>query len=365
MGSEAVKNSVDLSIVIPTYNEEENIEELINKIQSEFKKNKIFGEIIVVDDNSKDKTRNILEKIKIDNSNLKTVYRSGKLGLSSAVIEGWKVSSGKILGVMDADLSHLPEKIKDLFFPIKNKEVELTIGSRYVKGGKIIGWNLKRKIMSRGATYLSRVYTSVKDPMTGYFMLNREIIKNSKLNARGFKILLEVILKGNYKKIKEVPITFVNRTKGKSKAGMGEIFFYLRNLLEYIPYTRKPIKEFFKFGVVGAIGTLINVGVLFSLTELAKVYYLFSAIISFFIAMTSNFILNKIWTFREEFKEGVSRKFAQFSVVSILALIFNLAFLYIFTEFFGIHYLISQLLAICLSLIINFIGNKLWTFSKQ
>lgn len=353
-----------LSLVIPTYNEKENILKLLTKIQEEFKKNKISGEIIVVDDNSPDGTGEILEGLKKKQKNLRVVHRKGKLGLSSAVLEGWKIAKGEVLGVMDADLSHPPEKIKELFWAIEKGEADFTIGSRYVKGGKIEGWNFKRKLMSKTATLLARVYTKVKDPMTGFFMINRGCIKNKEINPKGFKILLELIIKADYKRIKEIPITFVNRVKGKSKAGTKEIIYYLQNLASYWPYKKNVILEFFKFSLVGGIGTLVNIAILYLLTEKAGVYYIISAIFSFIVAMTNNFILNKIWTFKEKIKLDVGKKYLQFGLVSITALIVNLFFLYIFTEFLGIYYIISQILAIGIALIINFLGNKIWTFAK-
>jgi len=354
----------ELSLVIPTYNEKENIQNLIKKIQEEFKENEIDGEIIIVDDNSPDGTGKIIETLKKEQKNLKIIHRKGKLGLSSAVLDGWKIAEGKILGVMDADLSHPPEKIKELFWAIGKDKVDFTIGSRYIKGGKIEGWNLKRKIMSKTATLLSRIYTNVKDPMTGFFMIKKEVIKNANLNPKGFKILLEIIIKGKYKNIKEIPITFINRIEGKSKAGTKEIFYYLQNLAGYLPYKKNVIKEFVKFGVVGGIGTLVNIAILYLLTEKIGVYYLISAIFSFIIAMSSNFILNKVWTFKENIKLGIGKKYLQFGLVSVSALLVNLFFLYIFTEIFGIYYIISQILAIGIALIINFFGNKIWTFSK-
>ena len=355
---------MDLSVVIPTYNEKENIQALLKEIFSVFKANRIEGEVIIVDDNSPDSTGNIAEGLKKQYKNLKVVHRSGKLGLSSAVLEGWKISEGGILGVMDADLSHPPEKIPELYFPIKNQEADFTIGSRYIKGGKIVGWNFKRKLMSKTATLLARVYTKVKDPMTGFFMIKKECIENVELNPKGFKILLEVIIKGRYAKIKEVPITFTNRIEGKSKAGAGEIFYYLQNLLGYLKYKKNVMNEFFKFAFVGFIGTFINLAVLYMLTDMMGIYYVLSAIVSFMVAMTSNFILNKTWTFKEKAKEKIANKYFTFFVVSITALVFNLFFLYIFTEYLHIYYLISQVLSIGIGLIINFMGNKIWTFSK-
>tara|TARA_Y100000310_G_scaffold339655_1_gene432976 strand:+ start:3578 stop:4669 length:1092 start_codon:yes stop_codon:yes gene_type:complete len=353
-----------LSLVIPTYNEKENIQKLIKKIQREFNDNKIEGEIIIVDDNSPDGTGDILEDLKKKEKNIKVIHRKGKLGLSSAVLEGWKIAEGEVLGVMDADLSHPSEKIKELFWAIEKGGADFTIGSRYIKGGKIEGWGPYRKILSKGATLLARIFTNIKDPMTGFFMIKKDCIKNKKINPKGFKILLELIIKADYEKIKEIPITFINRVEGKSKAGTKEIFGYLQNLAGYLPYKKNVIREFFKFVIVGGIGTIVNILILYLLTEKVGVYYIFSAIISFIVAMTSNFTLNKVWTFKENIKLDAGKKYLQFGLVSVSALLVNLFFLYIFTEIFGIYYIISQIFAIGIALIINFLGNKVWTFAK-
>ncbi|MEM4230725.1 MAG: glycosyltransferase family 2 protein, partial [Candidatus Pacearchaeota archaeon] len=276
-----------LSLIIPTYNEKENIQKLLTKINQEFKKNNIDGEIIVVDDNSPDGTGQILEKLKKQYRNLKIIHRKGKFGLSSAVLEGWKISKGRIIGVMDADLSHPPEKIKEMYNYINKGKADFVIGSRYIKGGKIEGWGIYRKVLSRGATLLAKIFTNVKDPMSGFFMIEKNIVKTKKLNPKGFKILLELLIKANYKKIKEIPITFVNRTKGKSKAGVKEIIFYLQNLIRYLLYKNNNFLEFFKFGIVGLIGTFINIGILYLLTEIFRIYYIISAVFSFIVALTN------------------------------------------------------------------------------
>jgi dolichol-phosphate mannosyltransferase len=353
-----------LSLVIPTYNEKENILILVSKIQKELKENKIHGEIIIVDDNSSDGTGKIADKLKKQYTNVRVIHRKGKSGLSSAVIQGWKAAQGEVLGVMDADLSHPPEKIKELFWAIEKEEVDLSIGSRYIRGGEIKGWGIKRKIMSRAATLLARLYTPVKDPMTGFFMIRKDCIENTKLNSKGFKILLEVIVKANYTKVKEVPITFVNRTKGKSKANLSEISGYLCNIFGYLSFKRQVVSEFFKFAFVGLTGTVINLGILYFLTEQFRIYYLLSAVFAFFVAMSSNFIFNKIWTFKKNFNANLKKSYLNFAAISIFALLINLFFLYIFTEIFKVYYLASQVFAIGIALVINFLGNKIWTFSK-
>ena len=351
------------SLVIPTYNERENILKLISGIKEQFNKNEIDGEIIFVDDNSPDGTGEVLEELKKENQNLKVIHRKGKLGLSSAVIEGFKVAEGNILGVMDADLSHPVEKI-DKMYQIVTKEADLVIGSRYIKGGRIEGWNLYRKVLSKGATLLARVFVNVKDPMSGFFMIKKEIITNKEINPKGFKILLELLIKTNCKNIIEVPITFTNRTVGKSKAGVKEIIYYLRNLIGYLPYKKEVVFQFFKFAFVGLIGTFVNIFILYILTEYFNIYYIISAFCAFLFAVTTNFIFNKIWTFNEKIYERIGKEYSTFFIVSLSALSVNILFLYIFTEFLGIYYVISQIMAIGISLMINFIGNKIWNFHK-
>lgn len=227
-----------LSIIIPTYNEKLNVIYLIKKIEFALKKHKLDSEIIFVDDNSPDGTGRILNELKKQYSNLKVINRLQKKSLSSAVIQGWKNAKGSIFCVMDADLSHDPEKIIELYNPIINNEAELTIGSRYVKYGRIEGFGITRKVMSKAGVFLGRLFTDVKDPMSGFFMIKKGYALNTKLNPKGFKILLELIIKSKPKRIKEIPITFTSRKKGKSKIGITEIFIMLYNVIRYLPHLK-------------------------------------------------------------------------------------------------------------------------------
>jgi len=354
---------MDLTIVVPTYNERENLQPLVERIFSVFRKNKIKGEIIIVDDNSPDGTALIAEKLRKKNKNLKIIKRKGKLGLSSAVLEGFKRANGNILSVIDADLSHPPEKIPLLFNEIKTG-ADFVIGSRYIKGGRIEGWGLYRKLVSKVGTTLARIFTKVKDPMSGFFMIKKECLEEIDFNPKGFKICLEFLIKAKYKNVKEVPITFTNRKEGKSKVSFKEYYFLLRNLVGYLFYKKRSLGQFIKFSIVGGVGTLINIAILYILTEFFNIYYLISAIFAFIVALTNNFILNKIWTFEEKLKEGALRKYIKFFTISVIALTVNLSFLYIFVEYFKIWYIFAQFLAILITLIINFSGNKLWTFIK-
>lgn len=359
---EKTKEKIDLSIAIPTYNEKDNVKILIQKLEKEFSENNIKGEVVFVDDNSPDGTGKILEDLKEENSFVRVIHRKGKEGLSSAVVEGWKNSTGNVLGVMDADLSHPVEKIPEMLEETK-KGSDLVVGSRYISGGGIRGWNFKRKVMSKFATFLAKPFTKIKDPMSGFFFVKKDKLNFSKIDSKGFKILLEVAVKSDIKKIKEIPITFTDRQKGKSKANSKEIFCYLKNLWNYV-FDETVFGEALKFGLVGVSGMLVNLGILYILTEFAGFFYLVSGFVAFLIAVSWNFSFNKVWTFKESYKHKTTLKFFKFLLVSSGGLVVNLLFLWFFTEIIGTYYMVSQVLAIGIAFIVNFIGNKIWTFRK-
>lgn len=222
-------NDYQVSVVVPTYNEAAGIERLISALTEVFAKAKIAGEIVIVDDNSPDGTGAKVDALAATYP-VRCVHRAGKLGLSSAVIDGWKTCTSEILGVMDADFSHDPSIVPELIGSITRGECELAIGSRYVRGGGITNWPWRRRVTSAVAISLARPLTPVRDITSGYLFLRRSVIDGVALDPIGFKIGLEVIVKGHYQKAKEVPYVFTDRTHGTSKLNGGEIFNYLKQL---------------------------------------------------------------------------------------------------------------------------------------
>ncbi|MFH1364556.1 MAG: polyprenol monophosphomannose synthase [Candidatus Aenigmatarchaeota archaeon] len=215
-----------LSLIIPTYNERENVERMIPEIDSVLKN--IKHEIIVVDDNSPDRTAEAALRLG-NRYNVKVIRRAGKLGLSSAVVEGFQMATGNFLGVMDADFSHPLEKLPEMYNLLKT--YDMVVGSRYVKGGDIENWPLKRRVISRGATLLALPVTRLKDPMSGFFMIRRDVLGGAKLNTRGYKICLEVYAKGRPRRVKEIPYIFRDREAGSSKMNRKEIVNYFLHVL--------------------------------------------------------------------------------------------------------------------------------------
>ncbi len=228
-----------ISLIIPTYNEKNNLEKLVHDIFAL----KIDGlEIIVVDDNSPDNTGELAEKLSHAYPVL-VIHRPKKLGLGSAVIEGFKSARGDILGVMDADLSHPAELIPKILEEIKT--YDLVIGSRLIQGGRVEKWPLIRKITSLTGILLARPLTRAADPLSGFFFLRRDVIDGVNLHCQGYKILLEILVKGKYQSYKELPIFFKKREADQSKLSWKEYLDYLQLLTHLYFYRTK--KFFLKF----------------------------------------------------------------------------------------------------------------------
>lgn len=219
------------SIVVPTYNEAGGIERLLRAVDEVFKKNDLDGEVIVVDDNSPDGTGAIVDRLSAELP-VRCLHRPGKLGLSSGVIDGWKLArpESKALGAMDADFSHDINILPRMVAALASGQYGLAVGSRYVKGGGITNWPAKRIVTSKVACWLARPLTNVKDITSGYFLVKREALDGVELDPIGFKIGLEVVAKAHYGKALEVPYVFTDRIVGESKLNQKEIFNYLKQL---------------------------------------------------------------------------------------------------------------------------------------
>ncbi len=228
----AAGTQLKFSIVVPTYKEAGGIERLIVMLDDVFKRNKLDGEIIVVDDNSPDGTGDIVERLAAEGYPVRCLHRPAKMGLSSGVIDGWRFArpDSEALGAMDADFSHDANIIPAMVEALSNG-YELAIGSRYVKGGGIEDWPLQRKITSIVAIALAQPLTPLRDITSGYFLVRRSALEGVELDPIGFKIGLEVIAKAHYRKAIEIPYVFTDRVAGTSKLNQNEILNYLRQLV--------------------------------------------------------------------------------------------------------------------------------------
>jgi dolichol-phosphate mannosyltransferase len=223
--------ALPFTIVIPTYNEAGGIEKLLRTLDEAFRTHGLDGEIVVVDDNSPDGTGAIVDRLARELP-VRALHRPGKMGLSSGVIDGWKLArpESMALGAMDADFSHDVRALPEMVEAVESGRYGLAVGSRYVRGGGIANWPKRRIVTSRIACWLARPLTGVKDVTSGYFLVRREALDGITLDPIGFKIGLEVIVKGKYGKVLEVPYVFTDRIVGESKLNQNEVFNYLKQL---------------------------------------------------------------------------------------------------------------------------------------
>lgn len=227
------------SVILPTYNERENLPLLLARIEEVFRKSEIHGEVIVVDDNSPDGTGELAEELKEKYAFLKVVHRKGKTGLGTAYLEGYRASRGEIIITMDADLSHDPSYLPELIRAVRKHD--LVIGSRYVTGGKVLWWSPYRVAVSRFANLLGRltVRGSIRDFTSGYRAYREkafEEIARGGTKAGGYAFQLEALYRAARMGLRlgEVPITFVNRRHGKSKLELREILEFIKISLGFL-----------------------------------------------------------------------------------------------------------------------------------
>lgn len=226
---------IRFSLVIPTYNEKENITALIEQLSAVL--NPILPgryELIVVDDDSPDLTWEIADSLVPAHPYVKVIRRTGERGLATAVVAGWKAAAGEVLGVIDADLQHPPDVLARLLKAM-DEGADLAIASRHVEGGGISKWSFIRRMISRsaqaiGLMLLPGAASRVSDPMSGYFMLKRSLVDGVNLRPLGYKILVEVLGRAKPKSIREVGYVFREREKGGSKATFGVFLQYLQQL---------------------------------------------------------------------------------------------------------------------------------------
>jgi len=209
------------ALVIPTLCEAENIGGLLDSVRAVLDPLKIPYEILVVDDDSSDGTGELVSMISQQDPRVRLLVRKGERGLSGAILHGWQNTDAGILGVMDADLQHPPELLPQLLAAIQGGQ-DMVIGSRYTLGGGVGGWNPVRKLLSSAAVWVTwpiqRRQIRAKDPMSGYFMLRRNCLEQIPFQRTGFKLLLEILVRGHIKTLAEIPFAFGSRFRGASKA---------------------------------------------------------------------------------------------------------------------------------------------------
>jgi len=354
----------NISIIVPTYNERDNITALVEKVHSV-----LAGEdyeIVVIDDNSRDGTAELALSLSARYP-VRVVVRRKERGLASAVVEGFKQSNSRIIGVMDADLQHPPETIPGLLKALEGG-ADIAIASRYVEGGKLPGWGLTRRLLSKGAIFLAHLLLpstrQVGDPMSGFFVLQRQVVAQADLIPTGYKILLEVLALGRFQKITEVPYTFTSRSRGESKLGIRQELEYLKHIFSLMK-RKGELARFGKFCLVGASGVVVNEGLLWLLRQFGGLPLALASAISVEAAIISNYTFNDYFTFRDRRLPGARpflTRLVKFNLISLGGLGLNIGVLLLFTHAFGFHYLLANLCGIAVAILWNYFVNFWWTW---
>jgi dolichol-phosphate mannosyltransferase len=227
-----------LSLVVPTYNERDRLTDLVDAVFKAYSAAGVQGELVIVDDNSPDGTGELADALATRHS-IRVLHRAGKLGLGTAVIEGFNAATSPVVGVIDADLSHPPEIIPRMFAVMQQHAADIVIGSRYISGGATRNWARSRLLMSKFACLLARRLTPVRDATSGLFLIRRELARGVRISAGGFKICLELLIRGEPSRVIEVPYVFVGRTAGESKMNLKEAAGYITQLRDLHRFHRE------------------------------------------------------------------------------------------------------------------------------
>lgn len=348
-----------VSVVIPTYREAANLPVVVPRICEALADTDIDVEILVVDDDSGDGTLEVCAEL-ADSYPVRLETRHDERGLSSAVIRGLQLARGDILLVMDADLSHPPEKIPELLQALDEPETDFVIGSRYVAGGGTDeGWGLARYVNSKVATLMARPFTRASDPMAGFFALRRSTFRSADdLNPVGYKIGLELMVKCGCKRVREVPIHFSNRLHGESKLSLREQLNYIRHLGRLAEYKLRNLPRFFKFGFVGGTGFFVDLCV-FSVSLLLLPVPMARAL-AIWVAMTWNFYWNRRWTFFEARGGSVLKQYALFCGACLLGAVVSwgtCVALWKYFSFFSQYPVLAAAIGIFVGVLFNFVAS--------
>ena len=355
-----------LSLILPTFNESGNISEIV-RILSDLLDPAWAGryELIVVDDNSPDRTWKIALDLTEQYPQLKVLHRETEKGLSTAVIRGWQAAQGEILGVIDADLQHPPEILLQLLAEME-RGADLAIASRHVEGGGVSEWSMIRRFLSRGAQMLGlvilpEVINRLSDPMSGFFMVRRNAIAGVTLSPVGYKILIEVAARGKIRWIGEVGYVFRERQAGESKVTWKQYLEYLQHLIRL---RLSLSSRFIQFCLVGLTGVVVDMGLLFLLSDPSMLAWPLtrSKIIASELAIINNFLWNDLWTFgditrRQPSKKQQLKRFIKFNLICLAGLVLNVILLNLFFNVFGLNRYLANFCAIAIVTFWNFWVN--------
>ena len=358
--------SIKVSIVIPTYREVSNIAAITKRTNLALQSSNISHEILFVDDDSQDGSLELCKELAADYP-VRIIVRTENRGLSPAVIEGIENAIGDYIVVMDADLSHPPEKIPEMISLLESGEADFVVGSRYVEGGSLGDeWGFFRRFNSRVATWMALPLVKISDPMSGFFSFRRvDIPPHQLLSPIGYKIGLELLIKGGFVRPREVPIHFVDRLEGESKMTLAEQVKYLRHLRRLYQYKFPTVSEFVHFGAVGASGFIVDLAIYLALQGLFGIGHQLARALSFWGAASWNWAANRLFTFPHRKKMAKLLQWPAFILSSLLGFAVNFGAYFLLTKYvpyFTEHLILAFLIGVILGMGFNFTASRIFVF---
>lgn len=366
----------DLTIIIPTLNESESIQTTLTTIVGILEKHKINGQILVVDDNSSDNTIPFVKEKQAWYPNIDFLVRKEDHGLSQSLVDGFTYAKTDIIMVIDSDGQHPFEKIPEVYQAIVDGN-DIALGSRYmgVEGSGFAGLAYHRRLISWGATVLSRFFfPAIMDSGSGFFAFRKEVIKDAPLKPQGFRMLFEILGKGQWKTAKEIPIIFGVRKKGESKLTTKTIIDYLKQLGGLLDHSlthtdshgHAELNRLMTFMAVGVTGIFVNLVTLYLFTEWVGVFYVESGLIGVEASIISNFILNDLITFKDitNKRHTLIQRLLSYHFICIGGSGISLSVLILLTTVFGVWYLVSAAIGIGVAFLWNFTVNRGFTWGE-
>jgi dolichol-phosphate mannosyltransferase len=359
--TDARLSSPSITIVIPTYHEAENIPHLVARLAAVRDSSRLDLEVLLMDDDSRDGSEDLVKSLGL--SWVRMIVRTSNRGLSPAVLDGLRRSERDVLVVMDADLSHPPEKVPELIRAL-DEHTDVTVGSRFVDGGSTADdWGLFRWLNSRVATLLAWPLTALKDPMSGFFALRRSTFAAGRdFNPVGYKILLELIIKCRCKRTAEVPIHFDDRRYGESKLSFKEQLKYLQHLRRLYIYKYGTWSHLVQFLTVGLSGVAIN---LLALTVLLRLGLAGDLAVpaAILVSMVWNFALNWRFSFSYARRQSIFRQLIGFVAACSFGAIVNYVTTLSLWETFR-YKQIAALIGVVSGTGFNFVASRYFVFRK-
>ena len=296
----------ELTVVIPTLNERDNIEPLVDLLDAAL--DEVSWEAIFVDDDSPDGTAERIREVSRRDRRVRCLQRVGRRGLTTACIEGALAASAPYIAVMDADMQHDEKLLPRMLAILKSEQIDLVVGSRYIAGGGIGRWHGGRAKLSVFATHLSRIVckAEIADPMSGFFMLRREALEGAlrRLSGQGFKILLDILASSPRPlRFKELPYVFRERQRGESKLDALATWEFVMLIADKLIGHIVPVR-FALFAFVGGIGLVIHMSTLWFALTVAGAAFDPAQASAAVVAMTSNFFVNNLFTYRDRRLHG-------------------------------------------------------------